>query len=392
MKMLFVCGALAAGEFIASRVSWYADTWLALIVVAVLVALLGYGLQVRGWHLLAVFVLGVALFFRASIESEHEYRLQPWMRGREKKVTYRQMRMMDPRTRMIFEDLSRRVAIGLDHDRETAALNRAILLGDRKGMPKEIRRIFVDSGTIHLFAISGLHVMSFAGVISIMLRLMGLSFRIAGLVAVPILWGYVHVIGWPPSAVRAAMMVTLCRLAPSGWRKFDSLRAWEITFLAVHLWNPLMIANVGNVLSFVVMLSLVLFSAMTQGESGWRQELRMTCAAWAAGVPISACVFGTFTPGGILANLMLLGSVKIAVVSGVAGVMASLVSETLASHLNNLCALLVRFMVMIAKIVSCLPGASVFVPRWSPMMCVGWYAALFLWLYLIRLRRNRSWL
>ncbi|MEZ4269411.1 MAG: DNA internalization-related competence protein ComEC/Rec2 [Myxococcota bacterium] len=40
---------------------------------------------------------------------------------------------------------------------EVTALFRALLLGERRGLPPELQRAFVDSGTAHLLAISGLH-------------------------------------------------------------------------------------------------------------------------------------------------------------------------------------------------------------------------------------------
>ena len=49
--MLSICGALAAGEYLASFVPSAADVWPAVAGLAVLIALFGFGLAARGWPL-----------------------------------------------------------------------------------------------------------------------------------------------------------------------------------------------------------------------------------------------------------------------------------------------------------------------------------------------------
>ena len=375
MRLLLFCGALGAGEFAASFAPTFAEAWPVPAFVAVLVALFGYGLQIRLWPFLCVAALGVALFLFASTGRERQYRDQPWMRGRRARVVRAAAEETGPfaaARRM----LARGVAVGLDHDRETAALNRAILLGERRRLPWRTKRIFVASGTMHVFAISGLHVMAVAGVLSSLLSLLFVPRRFAGAAAIPLLWGYVGVIGWSPSAVRAALMATFTFLAPVFWRRPDGLRAWALTFLAVHVWDPLMIVNVGCALSFLVMLAIVVAGGWGRTWGGWRTALATTVAAWAAGVPISAHVFGRVTPGGILANLVLISAAKLTVVSGAVGLVAGFVSTTLAAHLNNFAALFTRAMVFVADGVSRLPGASVETGRWPISVCAAWYALM----------------
>ena len=184
------------------------------------------------------------------------------------------------------------------------------------------------------------------------------------------------VIGCAPSAVRAATMATIMATAPVFWRRANGLRAWELTFLFVHICNPLLIANVGNALSFAVMLAIVVVGDFARAMPKWRQTLLVTLAAWAAGVPISAHVFGRVTPGGIVANLVLIATAKATVLTGALGVGASYLSETVAVHVNNLTALGIKAMVLVAEVVSRLPGANFETTSWSVLTCVEWYAAL----------------
>jgi len=389
MRMLTFCGALAAGEFLASFFPHAAEAWPSVAILVVLVALFGYGLDLFGWRHLCLVLLGMALFLCASLADERRYRDQPWMRGRER----RERRFAeDPNMlrRTVKHDLSQRIGLGLAHDRETVALERAILLGERDRLPQRTKQIFVESGTMHVFAISGLHVMAIADVLAHVLSLAFLPRRFVGLTAIPLLWGYVALIGAPPSAVRAAIMATFSFLAPLFWRKPDGIRSWALTFLLVHLLSPQLIVHVGNVLSFAVMLAIVLVGKFTRSMRRWQQTLLVTLAAWAVGVPIAARMFGQVTPGGMLANLVLLAAAKLTVVTGVLGLGLSYLSKTVAAHLNNLSALGIRLMVLIADIVARLPGSHFETGCWSLLTCAEWYAALVLIAYLVHRIRSRS--
>lgn len=388
--ILSICGALAAGEYLASFVPAYADAWPAVAGLAVLVMLFGYGLAVRGWPLAFFCVLGVALFLFSSTADERLYREKPWMRGRMERERRSSLRQADF-ARELKRDISRRISIGLADGNETADLSRAILLGERRRLSQRTKRTFVESGTMHVFAISGLHVMAIAEVLTYLLALLLVPRRLVGVTAIPILWGYVWLIGLSPSAVRAAAMATFSCLAPLFWRKPDGLRSWALTFLSVHLLCPQMIVNVGSVLSFAVMLVIVLAGDWARKLPRGMQSLAVTVSAWAVGVPIAAHVFGRITPGGMLANLVLIATARITVVTGAVGVMASYVSETLAAHLNNLSALSVRMMVWTADAVARLPGANCETARWSLVECASWYLAFALAAYSFwRLSRPQS--
>ena len=375
MRLWAICGALAAGEYIASFAPEFAPMWPVPALGAALAALFGFGLGVRGWGYAFAALFGIAIFFFASRGDAQRYLESPWMRGRDWRYRQRQEER-GGLTKTVKDDLARRVGIGLGDDRETVSLSRAILLGERRRLPYRTKRLFVESGTMHVFAISGLHVMAIARVLTIGLGFLLIPLRLAGLLSILLLWGYVMLIGGAPSAVRAAMMATIMETAPVFWRRANGFRAWELTFLIVHVCNPLLISNVGNALSFAVMLAIVVVGDFAKSMPGWRQALLVTLAAWAAGVPISAHVFGRVTPGGMVANLILIATAKTTVVAGALGIGVSYISEAVATHVNNFTALGIKAMVLIAEGVSQLPGTNFETTPWSVLTCVEWYAVL----------------
>ena len=377
-RYLSACVALAAGEACAALVPSGAEAWMALVLAASWVALLGYGFAVRGWPLICVFLAGAALYFRASVDEERGFRERPWLRNAAC------VRQSAPPSRLR-RDLSERIGLGLGQRRETANLNRALLLGERRAIPKAARQVFVDSGTVHVFAISGLHVMVVAKVLMVLAAMACLPLRYQGVAALVPIWGYVGLIGFPPSAIRAALMASFCFLAPVFGRRADGLVAWALAFLVLHVLRPRLIVDTGSQLSHVVMLAILVAGRISRGK------LFVTFAAWAAGLPICALVFGRITPGGLVANLVLLPMAVVSVSAGAVGALSGYVWKPFAVHLNNLSALMTEAMVGVSAAVARLPGANVEIADWGPVDCLGWYVALALFLYLVhrvRLRRD----
>jgi ComEC/Rec2-related protein len=474
MWRLALPASLALGEICGFVNFSLGPLWIPAAFLALVVALFGYGCDIRGWRHAAVFLVGLALALRAAETrrdviretSEHGrpleaslvvegvplggvgasgwtsfdtsfkgvdirvvFRLDPgesppavgetWLcRGwleRKDASDYRRRNLWIKgvrtfadrdesagRSRLLsFLDnarrgLSRRLGIGLDGTDYAcfADINRAILLGERSRLPRSVRETFVDAGTLHIFAISGLHVAIVAKMLVVVAMLLFIPFRLVGFFVLPLLWLYVGMVGAAPSAVRAASMATLCMLAPVWLRRPDGIAAWSATFIAFHLVCPECIIGVGSMLSFAVMLGILLFVEWAKSfRSRAIESVGITFAAWAAGVPIAAHVFGRVAPGGVLANLLLVPAAEISVVAGLLGSLFSFVSSTLAAHFNFAAALVTKAMVGVSWAISRLPGANIETRPWTLWDCAAWYLVLGLSMWLVRsvvIRRRQT--
>ena len=313
--------------------------------------------------------------------------------------------------RRLSRSLSRRAAEGLGWSDELASFGNAMLLGRRDGVPYGKLAVFATAGTIHVFAISGLHVMLMAGMISGLLKMLGLSARMNSVFAIPVLWAYVMLVGFPASAVRAAVMTSMYLAARLFGRRPDSLAAWGMAVIAICGVSPKMILNVGCVLSFAVMLGMVLWlrwsaqfaspadcllriaSVESALGCGWRKvailwlyrksswilgALGMSIAAWIAGAPIAARVFERLALGSVAINVAVVPLAGMAVGFAVFGVMASFVLPHLAVLFNNLAALSIYLMQWLSEAVAGMPGSCVDTLPWSWFDCAMWYIAWFL--------------
>ena len=296
---------------------------------------------------------------------------------------------------------------GLGWNGELASIAKAILLGRRADVPRSKRSAFAAAGTVHVFAISGLHVMLIAALIEALLSRAGLSRMARSAMAIPMLAAYVMLSGARPSAVRAAIMVSLWIGARMAGRRPDSLAALGTAAIVVYGMSPVKIFDVGCALSFSVMLGIVLWIRWTERFSGpadillaaaakeqslgasgragallacWRRASRVfamlgiSFAAWMAGTPVAAMAFGRISLCGPVVNLAVVPLAAMSVVLSAAGAGMSAVSAAGGALFNNLAALCIWMMERISEKAADIPYASIDTVMWGWKACFLWYA------------------
>ena len=289
--------------------------------------------------------------------------------------------------------LSENLAAGLDPARREVALMRAMLLGERGRMDRNLRESFVASGTVHLFAISGLHVFIVTHVFAVLLQLLCLPARVRAAALILAIWFYVLMTGCAPSSLRAGLMASLYCLSGVFGRKGDALVSWAQAFAVIHTISPESLMNVGSVLSFVVMLGLVVWRRVAGKFRNWfATNIAPGFVAWAFGAPVVAIFFAVVTPGGIIANILAVPVAAVAVTFSAVGVLAGFASETLAAFFNTVAFMATSLMVALAELVGAMPWANFQVRDWTLADCSIWYgvlSAVFMVIYRISIREER---
>ncbi len=251
-------------------------------------------------------------------------------------------------------------------DADTRAIILAMSLGAREDTPEVIEDKFRFSGTLHVFAVSGLHVGIVAAVTwfvaSIAASLLRAPRRIAALVSIAAVLAYALVTGLRPSAVRAAIMATLFfggMLFDREPQIFNSTGAAALVILGFdsgQLFRP------GFQLSFCVLLCIAAFAmpigawlnrpfrrdpffpkALLSPAARWRQGVAQgvtgmigtSVAAWAGSTPLTWAYFGLVTPISIIANLALVPLAFLVIGTSALSVMLALVPHPLPAELAN---------------------------------------------------------
>ena len=142
-------------------------------------------------------------------------------------------------------------------DGDEAGLASAILLGNREQLSPSRRAAFLETGTAHLLAISGLHVGILAASIFFLCRI-GLVERRKCLIAtIVFVLSYMWLVEFRPTVVRAAILISLFCVG-----RLVGQRAYSFNLLAASAWivliiNPSDLFGVGPQLSFLAVSTLV---------------------------------------------------------------------------------------------------------------------------------------
>ena len=156
-----------------------------------------------------------------------------------------------------------RLAAGLPDDEATRLLA-AMALGWKTPLTGAVDTAFMESGTLHVFAISGLHIALIAGLLVQLLRLFRIPRGWAGILAIPCVWFYVAATGWQASAVRSAIMTSVIA---TGWameRPSDLVNSLAAAALVILVPDPGQLLQAGFQLSFVAVAGLAVVTPRLQ--------------------------------------------------------------------------------------------------------------------------------
>jgi competence protein ComEC len=210
-------------------------------------------------------------------------------------------------------------------------LEQALTLGDKTYLTDDITEPFMQAATFHIFAVDGLRMAILFGIFFRALRWLRVPRVISGLILIPLLWWYVDLTGWPASAIRAAVMLTI---VIGGWmlkRPIEVLNSLCAAALIILLWQPQQLFQAGFQLSFFVVLCIFLlmpkFDELVQRllrtdpmlpeklRPQWQVTLLQpvryildlffsSLAAWLGSIPLAAYYFHMLTPVSTPANVI----------------------------------------------------------------------------------------
>ncbi len=292
---------------------------------------------------------------------------------------------------------------GLPVEDEPLRLLWAMTLGQRNAITDEVYEPFMQSGTMHIFAISGLHIALIAGILMAILRVTRVPRLGCGLIIIPLIWLYTAATGWQSSAIRATIMMTII---VGGWalkRPSDLLNSLAAAAFIILLWEPQQLFQASFQLSFFVVLSIALFLpplekirqrlfqtdpflpseliprwkrwllAPLRVVGGW---LAISLAAWLGSWPLIAFYFHLFSPVTLLANLLVVPVASAALACSLGSLICGAWFPWATALFNNSAWFWMSSAVNISHAVTKLPGAFFYVasPAWVDLLI--YYGAL----------------
>lgn len=280
-------------------------------------------------------------------------------------------------------------------DPDEAGLLPGLVVGDTRGMTVQVEEDFLDAGMSHLTAVSGANVAIICGATLLLARAVRAGPRTAAAIAAAGLAGFVILVGYEPSVVRAGVMGAVGLLALYLGRRASALPALAFSVLALVTLDPALAASVGFALSVVATAGLVLvaprWSAAMRERGvpvGFAEGFAVPLAAFAVTAPVIAGFAGEVSLVSVLANLLAAPVVAPATILGVLAACAVPFAPALAELLVRLAGPEAGWLVFVARQAAEVPGAVVDWPGgWGGGLLAA--AAVGLLVLVARSRRGR---
>lgn len=194
-----------------------------------------------------------------------------------------------------------------------AGVATALLLGESTTPAEDVLAHFRRSGVSHVLSVSGLHISLIAGTLAALTVLLPLTATMRAGLLLAGLWGYIFLIGAPVAAVRSAWFWTLTVAALRLRAVVGLLTVLVVTVLLLVSADPRVLFDVGFQLSAAAVVGIFaahFVARRRQPVAGasrvallWQLVL-VSAGAGLATAPLVAYHFGTISPGGLLANLI----------------------------------------------------------------------------------------
>lgn len=281
---------------------------------------------------------------------------------------------------------------GISSDPLVCNLLAGIVLGVTSDIPDALQEEFRQTGTFHLFSVSGLHVGMIALILWQALRMAGVGRGIATCVIIPALFFYALLTGWKPSSIRAATMTAIFLIGMVSWRQpiaLNSLCAAAFVILAQstnELFNP------GFQLSFTVVAAILLIAGPIQERirrrlepdpfipvslwTSWQKKqheaagnasslLAVSLAAWIGSLPLTVFYFHMVSVSALAANLLVVPLSFLIMATAVLALTGGVASAALAAVFNNANLVFTKFLVFVIQAAAALPGSFLPIGSWQ---------------------------
>lgn len=260
------------------------------------------------------------------------------------------------------------------------AIASALVLGVTDGLDNELLQAYSATGSLHVLAVSGLHVGIIYTILLFLLRPLNKSQKgkwLLAAIAVVVLWAYAFVTGLSPSVLRAVTMFTFVALARPWKQTANIYNTLAASAFCLLVYEPYLLLSVGFQLSYLAVLGIVflqplIYPRFTPASRFWDEVWKITCvsiAAQLATYPLGLLYFHQFPNYFLLSNLLVIPASTLVLVEGLAALAVSFV-EPLFIGLGIVLKYTIQFMNLVVFAVESLPYSLIDEIYISLVQCV----------------------
>jgi len=200
---------------------------------------------------------------------------------------------------------------------ENASVAKALLLGDKEYISDDLMLSYSSSGTLHVLAVSGLHVGIIMLVLNFLLqpvkkikngKYIFLALALSGI------WFYTLLTGFTPSILRAAVMFSFVIIGKELQRDSSIQQSLLVSAFILIIIEPHILFQIGFLLSYLAVAGIVYFHPLIYNKfyfkHKWTDKIwqlsSVSIAAQISTLPISIYCFQQFPNYFLFANLIVI--------------------------------------------------------------------------------------
>jgi len=273
---------------------------------------------------------------------------------------------------------------GISDDPVVCDLIAGMVLGVTTALPDTLQQEFRNTGTFHLFSVSGLHVGMIGLILWQALKMAGANRRAAALIIIPALFFYVLITGWKAASLRAAVMAAIFLVGITFSQRPVPLNSLCAAGFLILLQSTSELFNPGFQFSFLVVASILvlagplhslirhishpdpflprqLWSRRQQGLYATGEHLggltAVSLAAWAGSFPLTVAYFHLVSLSALPANLVIVPLAFAIMATAALALAGGVVWMPLASVFNNANWAFTKVLLAVVQAAATLPGS-----------------------------------
>jgi competence protein ComEC len=254
------------------------------------------------------------------------------------------------------------LALGLEDNHRILSVYKAMILGQKGSLYDDQKDQFIHTGTMHLFAISGLHI----GIITLFIvqffKLLQFPDRLIPFISLSLIFIFILVIESPPSALRAFVMIAIYWISLMIRRQSNPFSTLIVSALILLLIQPEQLFSKGFKLSYSVVGTLLLLGLPLNEwlqnrcrlfnylpKESWSDlhkiadkslkylllGMSISFSAWIGSMAFCIQLFGYVSTAALLANLLLIQLASLVILTGIVSLGLGLVQLSFISEFFN---------------------------------------------------------
>ena len=209
----------------------------------------------------------------------------------------------------IFYKIKNTIIDRIDTFDTTSGYLYTFILGDKSSMNEDVMETYRKNGVTHLFAISGMHIGLFAGILLFILKKLRVSENKRYIITITFIWFYAFLTGFPSSVLRAGLLFTLLTLNKIFYTEVKTLNVLLFTGSLLLFLKPFIVTDIGFIYSYLTTFGLIYASDTIKNH----KIIGTSIIAFSSSLPVTINNFYEFNLFSILLNVLFVPFVSIIV-------------------------------------------------------------------------------